>query len=71
MSDQPEYMTVDSALRVTGVPLENHRFIKDFLHEMSIERVRIVEHHIIAPRPDVGKALNIANGSTNGFVSAE
>lgn len=71
MTKEREYVSPDRALVETRVPFENHTFIKDFLHRMGIERVRVVGNYIVADRPEGGPSLNIHNGSSNGFLSED
>jgi len=65
------YISIDRALRETGVPFENHRFIKDFLGRLDITGVRVAGNHVVAERADGGMSLHIENGSTNGFLDED
>lgn len=71
MTGEREYISIDRALNAQRVPLGNHTFIKGFLHKVGIEGVYESGGLIVAVRRDGGMSLNIARGSTNGFLSED
>ena len=63
--------SLDDAMRVMGIPLENHRFIRQFTAAIGIAGYFRTSSYIKAVRSEEGPALQIAFGFTNGFVSRD
>jgi hypothetical protein len=53
------------------VPVENHRFIREFTNAVGIAEYRLRGDYIEAVRRDGGPPLYINWGFTNGFTSQE
>ncbi len=65
------FESLDDAMRVMGVPLENHRFFRQFTAAIGVAKYYRTSSYIKAVRIDNGPALQIAFGYTNGFLPRE
>jgi hypothetical protein len=61
--------SLDQALGMRQIPMENHEFVRRFCVALGIDRFEITGSYIKGLRPNGGPALNICSGYTNGFLS--
>jgi hypothetical protein len=70
-SDAGRTYSLDQALGIRQIPMENHDFIRRFCVALGIDRFEITGSYIKGIRPNGGPALNICSGYTNGFLSQQ
>ena len=69
--DGRQFDSLNDALRVVRIPIENHRFIQRWVDSVGIGSFFERGSYIRAVRRGAGPALEIHSGYTNGFVSEE
>lgn len=67
--DGRHFSSLNDALRVVRIPLENHRFIQTWVDALRVASFLERGNYIRAVRRDNGPSLEIHSGYTNGFVS--
>jgi hypothetical protein len=67
--DARRYRSLDEALKLRKIPLENHKLIRRFTSAIGIAGYFDRGVYIKAVRANGGPALNIAYGWSNGFIS--
>ena len=69
--DGRQFSSLNDALRVVRIPLENHRFIQTWADAVGVGSFFERGSYIRAARRSNGPAVEIHSGKTNGFASEE
>lgn len=69
--DSTRYLSLDQALMLRRIPLENHALIRRAVAHLGIVEFYGTSAYIRGVRPSGGPDIRIASGWSNGFVSED